>query len=154
MSRFLKIGEAAKILGVSIQTLRRWEEEEYLLPHHKSNGKTRYYSLDELTQKSIPETSLTVAYARVSSHDQKKDLERQANALEIYCMQKGWNFQVIKDLGFRNELPKKGPKNASYNDFRKQSNTSCIDTQRSLASFWRGAYICSLRSKANRSCHH
>lgn len=108
MSRFLKIGEAAKILGVSIQTLRRWEEEKYLLPHHKSNGQTRYYSLDQLTQKEIPERDLTIAYARVSSHDQKEDLERQANALEIYCMQKGWNFQVIRDLGSGMNYQKKG----------------------------------------------
>ena len=61
-------------------------------------------------QKSIPETNLTVAYARVSSHDQKEDLERQANALEIYCMQKGWNFQVIKDLGSGMNYQKKGLK--------------------------------------------
>ena len=84
---------------MSIQTLRHWEEEGNFLPHHKSNGKTRYYSLDQLTQKAIPGRDLTVVYARVSSHDQREDLERQASALEIYCMQKGWNFQVIKDIG-------------------------------------------------------
>jgi putative resolvase len=46
MNRFIKIGEAAKILGVSIQTLRRWEETGYLMPARKTNGKTRYYNLD------------------------------------------------------------------------------------------------------------
>jgi predicted site-specific integrase-resolvase len=76
MSRFIKVGEAAKILGVSIQTLRRWEETGYLLPSHKSDGKTRYYDLNQLSGKKIIEAHLTVAYARVSSHDQKKDLER------------------------------------------------------------------------------
>lgn len=110
MNRFIKVGEAAKILGVSIQTLRRWEDEGYLLPHHKSNGKTRYYSLDQLGKSSISEKDLTLAYARVSSHDQKEDLERQASALEIYCTQKGWTFQVIKDLGSGMNYQKKGLK--------------------------------------------
>ncbi len=32
MTRFIKVGEAAKVLGVSIQTLRRWEETGYLMP--------------------------------------------------------------------------------------------------------------------------
>lgn len=45
MGKFIKIGEAAKILGVSIQTLRRWEEAGYLMPHRKSEGNTRYYDL-------------------------------------------------------------------------------------------------------------
>ncbi len=32
ISRFIKLGEAAKILGVTIQTLRRWGETNYLAP--------------------------------------------------------------------------------------------------------------------------
>ena len=97
MSRFIKIGEAAKILGVSIQTLRRWEENGYLVPDRKSEGKTRYYNLDKLMNKEIFENNLTVGYARVSSHDQKKDLKRQKEALELYCTKQGWNFEVIED---------------------------------------------------------
>ena len=31
----------------------------------------------------------TIAYARVSSHDQKDDLERQKQVLELYCAKKG-----------------------------------------------------------------
>lgn len=109
VSRFLKIGEASKILGVSIQTLRRWEEDGYLIPHHRSNRNTRYYSLDQLTQeKPKEEKALTVAYARVSSHDQKEDLERQAEALSLYCTKKGFDYQVIKDLGSGMNYNKKG----------------------------------------------
>jgi predicted site-specific integrase-resolvase len=57
MSRFIKIGEAAKVLGVSIQTLRRWEETGYLIPERKSSGKTRYYSLEQLIGNKIDEVS-------------------------------------------------------------------------------------------------
>jgi putative resolvase len=110
MSRFIKIGEAAKILGVSIQTLRRWEETGYLVPNRKSDGKTRYYSLDQLTGKKVFDSDLTVAYARVSSHDQKEDLQRQAEVLASYCTKQGWNFQVIQDLGSGMNYHKKGLK--------------------------------------------
>ena len=75
MSRFIKIGEAAKTLGVSIQTLRRWEATGYLVPHRKSNGNTRYYDLDRLVGETITEGGLTVAYVRVLSQDQKKTLK-------------------------------------------------------------------------------
>ena len=110
MSRFIKIGEAAKILGVSIQTLRRWETTGYLTPHRKSKGNTRYYNLDELIGKNEFKNDLTVAYARVSSHDQKQDLERQAEVLAAYCTKQGWNFQVIQDLGSGMNYQKKGLK--------------------------------------------
>lgn len=32
----------------------------------------------------------TIAYARMSSHDQKDDLERQKQVLELYCARQGW----------------------------------------------------------------
>ena len=110
MSRFIKIGETAKILGVSIQTLRRWEESGYLVPDRKSKGSTRYYNIDKLTDKKILESSLTIGYARVSSHDQKKDLERQAGALAAYYSSQGWNFEIIQDLGSGMNYHKKGLK--------------------------------------------
>jgi predicted site-specific integrase-resolvase len=51
---------------------------------------------------------LTVAYARVSSHDQKPDLERQAMVLEAYCAKQGWSYELIKDLGSGMNYKKKG----------------------------------------------
>ncbi len=110
MTRFIKVGEAAKVLGVSIQTLRRWEETGYLMPDRKSEGKTRYYDLDKLLGKKVFDNGLTVAYAKVSSHDQKKDLERQADVLTSYCAKQGWDFQVIQDLGSGMNYQKKGLK--------------------------------------------
>src|SRR5262245_49556294 len=99
MSRFIKIGKAAEILGVSIQTLRRWETEGTFVSHRKSPGGTRYYDVDKLLGLKNIDTDLTIAYARVSSHDQKEDLTRQAKLLSSYCIAKGWNYEVIQDLG-------------------------------------------------------
>jgi putative resolvase len=110
MSRFLKIGEAAKILGITPQTLRRWELEGHYLPDKKSEGGTRYYSLDRLLGTTKADSDLTIAYARVSSHDQKKDLQTQAELLSTYCLKHGWNFEVIQDLGSGMNYHKKGLK--------------------------------------------
>ena len=52
----------------------------------------------------------TIAYARVSSHDQKDDLERQKQVLELYCTRQGWTFEVIADLGSGMNYHKKGLK--------------------------------------------
>jgi predicted site-specific integrase-resolvase len=51
---------------------------------------------------------LTVCYARVSSHDQKADLDRQQATLEAYCAAQGWRTQVIRDLGSGMNYRKKG----------------------------------------------
>lgn len=110
MSRFIKIGEAAKLLGVSIQTLRRWEKSGELIPHRKTEGQTRYYDLDKLLGLKNLESDVTIAYARVSSHDQKADLVRQAQLLSTYCTAHGWNHEVIQDLGSGMNYHKKGLK--------------------------------------------
>ncbi len=110
MSRYIKIGEAAKLLGVTPQTVRRWEREGEGLPVHRSEGGTRYYDLNQLLGLKELETDLTVAYARVSSRDQKQDLKRQIERLELYCAAKGWNYEVIQDLGSGINYRKKGLK--------------------------------------------
>jgi excisionase family DNA binding protein len=102
MNKFLSIRDAAKALGVSPQTLRRWERNKKIMPSHRTRGGQRRYTLAQL--QSVADTNKpsdlpTIAYARVSSHDQKADLQRQVHMLEMYCSAKGWTFSVIKDLG-------------------------------------------------------
>ena len=46
----------------------------------------------------------------MSSHDQKADLERQRQVLELYCAQQGWTFDLISDLGSGMNYHKKGLK--------------------------------------------
>jgi len=111
MNRLIKVGEAAKILGVTVQTLRRWERTGQLLPDKKTDGGTRYYDIDRLLGASSKEATVTFAYARVSSHDQKEDLKRQQQILSMYCASHGWNYQVISDLGSGMNYKKKGLNN-------------------------------------------
>ena len=105
--RFIKIGEAASLLGVSIETMRRWEKTGELVPHRKTQGGTRYYDLNKL-QNVENNDYPTVCYARVSSHDQKRDLDRQQELLEAYCAAKGWRSYTIRDLGSGMNYRKKG----------------------------------------------
>ena len=109
MSRLCTIGEAARLLGVSIPTLRRWEESGKLVPE-RTAGKHRRYDITKLKPElAIADTTrTTIAYARVSSHDQREDLERQKQVLELYCAQHGWNFALLSDLGSGMNYHKKG----------------------------------------------
>jgi len=50
----------------------------------------------------------TIAYARVSSHDQKADLERQIQMLEMFCSANGWTFEILSDLGSGMNYHKRG----------------------------------------------
>lgn len=113
MGRYVGIGEAAKVLGVSIPTLRRWEATGKIAAEHTTGGHRRYDLTKlrpELFRAAEKEARRTVAYARVSSHDQKDDLERQKQVLELYCARQGWTFEVIADLGSGMNYHKKGLK--------------------------------------------
>ena len=105
--RLLKIGEAAKLLGTTCGTLRKWEETGELLPARKTKGGTRYYDANELLGLSNQDYP-TIGYARVSNHDQKGDLDRQHQMLEGYCAAKGWRTEIIRDLGSGMNYKKKG----------------------------------------------
>ena len=106
-ARLVKIGAAADLLGTTPDTLRKWEKSGELLPARKTRGGTRYYAISDLLGVSN-ESTPTVCYARVSSHDQKDDLERQHAALEAYCAAKGWRTEIIRDHGSGMNYRKKG----------------------------------------------
>ena len=112
MNKFLTIGEAAKLLGVSTQTLRRWERTGRIQPPERTSGGQRRYDLQSIKGRTNNNVSnrKTVAYARVSSHDQKKDLERQQEMLAMYCSSQGWSLEIITDLGSGMNYRKKGLK--------------------------------------------
>lgn len=98
------------MLGVGVKTLRRWESSGQLMLCQRSPGETRYYDIEALLGQQHQELDLTIGYARVSSHDQKKDLETQAQLLSGYCAAKGWQYQIIRDLGSGMNYRKRGLK--------------------------------------------
>ena len=106
MARLISIGEAAKLAGVSVETLREWERGGKIASQRTAGGHRRYDAnqfIDQLAAR------FTVPYARVSSHDQKEDLQRQIEVLLAYCKQQGWeNPEPIQDLGSGLNYKKKG----------------------------------------------
>ena len=113
MIKLISIKEAAEVLGVSVQTLRRWEKEGKILPTHRTPGGQRRFDLHSLhTPQPILKVQErpTLAYARVSSHDQKEDLVRQEKMLEMFCTSCGWPFEILSDLGSGMNYHKRGLK--------------------------------------------
>jgi excisionase family DNA binding protein len=110
----LSIGETAKILGVSVKTVRRWADSGKL-KSIRSPSNHRRFNLEDIQKlnedtSTITENKITINYARVSSHDQKEDLVRQIKVLENYCANRGWQYETISDLGSGLNYKKKGLK--------------------------------------------
>jgi len=98
----VSIGKAAKLIGVSISTLRRWDSSQSLSPQSRTLGGHRRYNLEFLKEKFLGVSKadrINVGYSRVSSSDQKQDLERQSEALFQYLSGYSTKFEIIKDLG-------------------------------------------------------
>ena len=113
MSKYYSINEFSKILGVSAQTLRNWDNNGKLHPHHTSSNGYRYYSHEQLNQVMDIKPSLdriTIVYCRVSSNKQKDDLERQIENMKIYLTANGKPYEIISDIGTGINYKKKGLK--------------------------------------------
>ena len=110
---YISIGQAAKVIGVSISTLRRWEDEQFFKCDFRTKGGHRRYDISKiesgfLNKNNSIDNRKVVAYARVSSHDQKRDLVRQKQRLEQHCKSNKYDFEVISDLGSGINYNKKG----------------------------------------------
>jgi putative resolvase len=75
-----------KLIGKSVNTLQKWDRQG-ILPAFRTPTNRRYYTHEQyLADRGLisSERGLVLAYARVSSPSQKKDLTTQKEALRAY----------------------------------------------------------------------
>jgi predicted site-specific integrase-resolvase len=91
-----------KLIGKSVNTLQKWDRKGILLAYRSPTNR-RYYTHEQYLQYRgliSSEQGLVLAYARVSSPSQKKDLVIQKQALRAYCQEHGIKVdQWIEDVG-------------------------------------------------------
>ena len=109
---YLTISEAAHFIGVSPSSLRRYERQGIIIPKRTAGGHRRYpiAELRKLNGENTESEEKTIAYARVSSHDQKADLQRQKTRLANCCLASGSSFLILDDLGSGLNYKKRGLK--------------------------------------------
>lgn len=105
------IGKTAELLGVTIQTVRNWEEQGKI-KSIRSAGNHRRFSEDEINRilclTKPKNEKITLGYARVSTYNRRNDLEKQINAIEKFCIANGWRYKTISDIGSDLKYDKKG----------------------------------------------
>ena len=111
--KYYSIGQFAKAIGKTTKTLRNWDKNGKLKPVRVEDTGYRYYSQEQLnhflglkSEKQI--NKKIIGYCRVSSHKQKDDLERQIENVKTYMYAKGYQFEIITDIGSGINYNKKG----------------------------------------------
>ena len=93
----------AELLGVSVKTLQRWDRDG-ILKANRTPTDRRYYTYDQYLQFKGIQTENdirdVVIYARVSTRNQKDDLQNQVEFLKQFCNAKGIIVnQCMEDFG-------------------------------------------------------
>lgn len=106
----LSIGKFAELAGVSTTTLRQMHKMGELVPVRVSRGGTRYYSMEQLRQLAGKQDrpKKVIGYCRVSTKSQQNDLEAQVENVRTYMCAKGYQFDIITDIGSGINYSKKG----------------------------------------------
>jgi len=101
----LKPKEFCSLIGISYQTFKRWVREGRIPVVRTPTGRIRVpysvveHMLKEQTKVGEVGEFKAVIYARVSSSDQRSDLERQIQYLTQYCSAKGYRVvDVLSDV--------------------------------------------------------
>ncbi|WP_220751539.1 IS607 family transposase [Apilactobacillus xinyiensis] len=94
--------EFGKRIGKTVKTLQRWDNAGKLIAHRTPTNR-RFYTEDQYNQImgiNSNNNKISVIYARVSTANQKDDLENQVDFLQTYCNARGVIIsQVITDIG-------------------------------------------------------
>ena len=91
----MKLSDFAEKTGISYRTAWQWFKDGKIKGYQADTGTIIITEQDEQTKP------LKVAvYTRVSSSENKTNLEGQAERLIAYCMAKGWQVnKVVKEIG-------------------------------------------------------
>lgn len=102
MQQCYKPKEFAKLINVSVKTLQRWDYEGKLKAYRNAADR-RFYThqqYEEYMGISSKHSGKTVIYARVSSQNQKDDLNNQIEFLRQFANANGWIVdEIITDIG-------------------------------------------------------
>jgi len=106
MESTISTGKAAKLLGISVKTLQRWEREGRLVPVGRTDSNRRLYTESQIREfigiqrAGGNEPTRLIAYCRVSSAAQKPDLLNQRKVLEAFVVARGLaNVEFIEEVG-------------------------------------------------------
>lgn len=106
MENTLPTSKAAKLIGVTVKTLQRWDREKRLIPVARTKTNRRLYTLSQIyefigfQQSKGRKATRIIAYCRVSSAAQKPDLINQRRVLEEFIIAKGLaNVEFIEEVG-------------------------------------------------------
>ena len=93
--------KAAEILGMHPNTLRKYADNG-LIPHFRNPAGQRLYDVETYLERFQPAS--VVCYCRVSSNDQRDDLERQAR----WMRERYPDGEIVKDVGGERNWKRKG----------------------------------------------
>ena len=109
--KILKPKDVANMLNVTVKTLQNWDYSGKLIAKRNPNNR-RYYTFEQINEllgkEKIESKKVVIGYCRVSSNKQKDDLNRQIENVKTYMFSKGYQFEIIKDIGSGINYNKKG----------------------------------------------
>lgn len=92
MEKVYNVTDFAEMIGKSVKTLQRWDRDG-VLKAYRSPSNRRYYTHTQYLQymgvKSGDIQRINVIYARVSTRNQKEDLQNQLEFLRKYTLNLG-----------------------------------------------------------------
>jgi putative resolvase len=93
----MKLSQYAKKVGVTYRTAFRWWQNGDIKGYQLPSGTIVVTEGEE--PQARPDGQVAI-YARVSSHEHRANLDRQAERLEDYCVAKGYQVsKVVKEIG-------------------------------------------------------
>ncbi len=93
MDKTYTMTEVARLLGVKVKTVQRWDREGRLKAAGRTVTDRRYYTEEQIREfrqeMEHHGPRQTVVYCRMSSQSQRPDLKNQRRVLEEFCLARG-----------------------------------------------------------------